>query len=132
MSGRVRRAAPPCFPTLTYSGSRYRIRRTAGRLGSAGEKRELSPCAFFCREYTSLGPASAYRSRRVGAGIFTRRALALFPHQRDTQSRHPGIHVARQRRTEEHTSELQSLMRISYAVFCLNKKKKTYNNKREY
>src|SRR3546814_4203103 len=30
------------------------------------------------------------------------------------------------RRSEEHTSELQSLMRISYAVFCL-KKKKTYN-----
>src|SRR3546814_10248245 len=28
-------------------------------------------------------------------------------------------------RSEEHTSELQSLMRISYAVFCLNKKKHT-------
>src|SRR3546814_7515577 len=32
-------------------------------------------------------------------------------------------------RSEEHTSELQSLMRISYAVFCL-KKKKIKNNKR--
>src|SRR3546814_7691810 len=33
------------------------------------------------------------------------------------------------RRSEEHTSELQSLMRISYAVFCLKKKKnKTTNN----
>src|SRR3546814_5665087 len=29
-------------------------------------------------------------------------------------------------RSEEHTSELQSLMRISYAVFCLKKKKKHY------
>src|SRR3546814_10035997 len=29
-------------------------------------------------------------------------------------------------RSEEHTSELQSLMRISYAVFCLKKKKKNY------
>src|SRR3546814_7133160 len=29
------------------------------------------------------------------------------------------------KRSEEHTSELQSLMRISYAVFCLKKKKKT-------
>src|SRR3546814_3799049 len=29
------------------------------------------------------------------------------------------------RRSEEHTSELQSLMRISYAVFCLKKKKRT-------
>src|SRR3546814_8199127 len=33
-----------------------------------------------------------------------------------------GISVG-QSRSEEHTSELQSLMRISYAVFCLNKKK---------
>src|SRR3546814_4997645 len=31
-------------------------------------------------------------------------------------------------RSEEHTSELQSLMRISYAVFCLKKKKQTRNN----
>src|SRR3546814_1887507 len=31
-------------------------------------------------------------------------------------------------RSEEHTSELQSLMRISYAVFCLKKKKKKKNN----
>src|SRR3546814_3223586 len=30
-------------------------------------------------------------------------------------------------RSEEHTSELQSLMRISYAVFCLKKKKKKTN-----
>src|SRR3546814_18757454 len=30
-------------------------------------------------------------------------------------------------RSEEHTSELQSLMRISYAVFCLKKKKAKYN-----
>src|SRR3546814_8218420 len=33
------------------------------------------------------------------------------------------------RRSEEHTSELQSLMRISYAVFCLKKKKKKYNKR---
>src|SRR3546814_4214453 len=32
------------------------------------------------------------------------------------------------RRSEEHTSELQSLMRISYAVFCLKKNKKNTNN----
>src|SRR3546814_2911992 len=32
-------------------------------------------------------------------------------------------------RSEEHTSELQSLMRISYAVFCLKKKKKTESTK---
>src|SRR3546814_4888216 len=34
-------------------------------------------------------------------------------------------------RSEEHTSELQSLMRISYAVFCLKKKKNTKRNKHE-
>src|SRR3546814_9228272 len=32
-------------------------------------------------------------------------------------------------RSEEHTSELQSLMRISYAVFCMKKTKHTTNNK---
>src|SRR3546814_3451041 len=32
-------------------------------------------------------------------------------------------------RSEEHTSELQSLMRISYAVFCLKKKKKQKHNR---
>src|SRR3546814_5923836 len=35
----------------------------------------------------------------------------------------PGVFVTR---SEEHTSELQSLMRISYAVFCLKKKKNYY------
>src|SRR3546814_7492290 len=32
-------------------------------------------------------------------------------------------HATKSERSEEHTSELQSLMRISYAVFCLKKKK---------
>src|SRR3546814_15145444 len=36
------------------------------------------------------------------------------------QRRHPAKAIGR---SEEHTSELQSLMRISYAVFCLKKKK---------
>src|SRR3546814_5928165 len=34
------------------------------------------------------------------------------------------VQASRSSRSEEHTSELQSLMRISYAVFCLKKKKK--------
>src|SRR3546814_4421083 len=37
----------------------------------------------------------------------------------------PGNARERDQRSEEHTSELQSLMRISYAVFCLKKKTKT-------
>src|SRR3546814_8122422 len=36
------------------------------------------------------------------------------------------LRVVLHRRSEEHTSELQSLMRISYAVFCLKKKKITH------
>src|SRR3546814_1998656 len=36
------------------------------------------------------------------------------------------LFVVQSSRSEEHTSELQSLMRISYAVFCLKKKKHSY------
>src|SRR3546814_6506821 len=44
---------------------------------------------------------------------------------------HKGIQALRPRaRSEEHTSELQSLMRSSYAVFCLKKKKNTNKNNR--
>src|SRR3546814_6708958 len=38
------------------------------------------------------------------------------------------LEKAKNDRSEEHTSELQSLMRISYAVFCLKKKNRTQNN----
>src|SRR3546814_2182552 len=38
----------------------------------------------------------------------------------------------KQLRSEEHTSELQSLMRISYAVFCLKKKKQNINSSMKY
>src|SRR3546814_4874681 len=66
--------------------------------------------------YTTLFRSADYapRSRRRCAAAAAERAR--------------GAHVARAPfgpRSEEHTSELQSLMRISYAVFCL-KKKKTY------
>src|SRR3546814_7877053 len=47
---------------------------------------------------------------------------------RRPQRKLPGL---RAQRSEEHTSELQSLMRISYAVFCL-KKKKYINKKIKY
>src|SRR3546814_9520899 len=57
------------------------------------------------------------------------------PPQRASPRARPGAHGdaphracrsprPRRQRSEEHTSELQSLMRISYAVFCLKKKKK--------
>src|SRR3546814_4986569 len=40
----------------------------------------------------------------------------------------PSERISTTKRSEEHTSELQSLMRISYAVFCLNKKNKKPSN----
>src|SRR3546814_6529855 len=40
--------------------------------------------------------------------------------------------AAQRQRSEEHTSELQSLMRISYAVFCLKKKKQNKKNTLTY
>src|SRR3546814_9430742 len=43
--------------------------------------------------------------------------------------KHTGSGACRPRRSEEHTSELQSLMRISYAVFCLKKKINNTNTK---
>src|SRR3546814_5145022 len=43
--------------------------------------------------------------------------------RRDACDGRVGIRAGNARRSEEHTSELQSLMRISYAVFCLKKKK---------
>src|SRR3546814_1637509 len=48
-------------------------------------------------------------------------------HHRGDDWRRPGQGQGRQR-SEEHTSELQSLMRISYAVFCLKKKKQIENH----
>src|SRR3546814_2429606 len=54
-------------------------------------------------------------------------------HRPRSRRRHPFIAKiddpgAGEARSEEHTSELQSLMRISYAVFCLKKKKKNKYN----
>src|SRR3546814_7640433 len=53
------------------------------------------------------------------------RATALTPPGRPRNSA-----IAGRARSEEHTSELQSLMRISYAVFCLKKKNKTHHKTR--
>src|SRR3546814_10301170 len=60
----------------------------------------------------------------------------VFPHQRRCR-RSAAVHargakpLQRRRRSEEHTSELQSLMRISYAVFCLKKKKQNNRTDRD-
>src|SRR3546814_9921203 len=64
-----------------------------------------------------------------GKGVVRKRAEANslpLEWQRPSWRRRPARPLAATAvRSEEHTSELQSLMRISYAVFCLKKKKKT-------
>src|SRR3546814_3436982 len=59
-----------------------------------------------------------FRNSTCLIGIFLKRCRSR-GHARRMRSSHL--------RSEEHTSELQSLMRISYAVFCLKKKKKNQN-----
>src|SRR3546814_1564915 len=90
--------------------------------------------------YTTLF-RSGYAYRRLGrnaeALAHYQHALFLDPDQRHTRAELGALYVGRGEirkaeaqlaaidRSEEHTSELQSLMRISYAVFCLKKKKKS-------
>src|SRR3546814_1078699 len=55
--------------------------------------------------------------------VFSRREIKMKCDQLDIfKSSQEGRAAAAPKRSEEHTSELQSLMRISYAVFCLKKK----------
>src|SRR3546814_5716704 len=73
---------------------------------------------------------------RATAGIESRRVDREFalPSQRPAGKRFVDFEMvdrAGRKRSEEHTSELQSLMRISYAVFCLKKKKKIPKNKNQ-
>src|SRR3546814_1121152 len=66
--------------------------------------------------------SAPWRPRCPSAG--RRRGAAGRPGDRDDGVWHPALRFRGVQRSEEHTSELQSLMRISYAVFCLKKKKK--------
>src|SRR3546814_10690571 len=58
----------------------------------------------------------------VDRGVWSRVTRRRAAGWRSSVSR---VSLYRLHRSEEHTSELQSLMRISYAVFCLKKKKET-------
>src|SRR3546814_5206341 len=87
------------------------------------------------RETVLSGRAGSYPALWKGRHDDPRRALRpLFLRPAECRVDHrPATHLPRardtrgmaDRRSEEHASELQSLMRISYAVFCLKKKKKT-------
>src|SRR3546814_8390662 len=89
--------------------------------------------------YTTLFRSFGRRSYNISSRCFRRLASAAKQRidrtHHDDDDRSAGCRApidrpaARHRRlaarSEEHTSELQSLMRISYAVFCLKKKKQT-------
>src|SRR3546814_4152255 len=94
--------------------------------------------AELCAAIDDVAPAVVLadrdRAARLREGGFAGRLIAVadFPAPGDAQPpivapANPGDPAAILfTRSEEHTSELQSLMRISYAVFCLKKKKKLH------
>src|SRR3546814_10639824 len=74
------------------------------------------------RTDTLVPYATLFRSAvSTAAGGAAERAPGAVPHRVAARR---GTAPGARSRSEEHTSELQSLMRISYAVFCLKKKKK--------
>src|SRR3546814_3764134 len=98
------------------------------------------------RQQDRIGPGETRRRQTgEGAGLISRLVLALLVglvaqsrnFDGDCLGTHAGAELNQDRavrhgghaacRSDEHTSELQSLMRISYAVFCLNKKKQAHN-----
>src|SRR3546814_6874744 len=104
------------FPYTTL----FRSDGLAVTLGAAGEEAEADPVTERGRVGDRGDEALIVRRRRGGALRDEMRA-----------SPKPLRPVDRPDRSEEHTSELQSLMRISYAVFCLKKKKKKKQKKNE-
>src|SRR3546814_2336285 len=80
--------------------------------------------------YTTLFRSRLRAARRPAAGPARRPGCVSLRASPATHARGLGRPAVADgaltgRRSEEHTSELQSLMRISYAVFCLKKKKNT-------
>src|SRR3546814_7416286 len=69
-----------------------------------------------CRQHLAAAFAALYPREKRARALIDASAERLQHHARGSLIKHTG-------RSEEHTSELQSLMRISYAVFCLKKKK---------
>src|SRR3546814_8116290 len=82
--------------------------------------------ADFVEQDRRRGTVPRIGARRIAALLagHQRRALRKAIRQQDTVMHRSQIMAER---SEEHTSELQSLMRISYAVFCLKKKNKKKN-----
>src|SRR3546814_8326262 len=98
------------FPTLD-AGLSASHSRSVSALGSASETGSVQPVFQSAYEVDLFG--------RIDSQVEAARAAYLASAAaRDAAT----LSVAAATRSEEHTSELQSLMRISYAVFCLKKK----------
>src|SRR3546814_4232154 len=88
----------------------------------------LFPCTTLCRSEHALDRRLVGRPHAEGQPVAAHhvggghRSVGLQHRVRGVGLEHGGAELDR---SEEHTSELQSLMRISYAVFCLKKKKDT-------
>src|SRR3546814_6829839 len=77
---------------------------------------------------TDIGACKAqHRLRAIAAARMRYRAISNI-HSEHRMRAGTGQQRTAEARSEEHTSELQSLMRISYAVFCLKKKTNKSNN----
>src|SRR3546814_9443863 len=116
---------PESFPLVIPQPVPGRFRRVRG----AGGLRDLLAVPVEPAAVPAVH-LPAHRLRRARAGAAGRRPARAEGGDRASRVRDPGAgaraggHRHRRARSEEHTSELQSLMRISYAVFCLKKKKK--------
>src|SRR3546814_4788409 len=92
---------------------------------------DLAPRSTLRRRTRTAGPGVPRGLSRADgcpgcSGSPRRRGAARSSISKDRLADRVGMLVDSVQRSEEHTSELQSLMRISYAVFCL--KKKNYKN----
>src|SRR3546814_6644995 len=101
----------PLFPYTTLFRSPLAADRTA-RIGSDGGAWNRSAARLVKRQLKAriVAVHAQLRAMRFEGASVCRAALSIYPTPFGVRS-------------EEHTSELQSLMRISYAVFCLKKKK---------
>src|SRR3546814_10199785 len=88
---------------------------------------DLSYCFFFLM--IRRPPRSTRTDTLLPYTTLFRSITGLHSRRHEAELRLRAAENNLERRSEEHTSELQSLMRISYAVFCLKKKKST--SKRE-
>src|SRR3546814_4230284 len=106
-----------CVPSkaLIAAAHAAQAARTGGRFGVDGHAPAVDFRAVHDHVHGVIAAIAPNDSveRFEGLGVRVVEAAARFTGPREVE------------RSEEHTSELQSLMRISYAVFCLKKKKRT-------